>query len=700
MNLLLPKEGKTALEFLHFPTIHQAFIFRAWEYVPREKIAAVLKTSVENVNCAARDLGLSDTIPDPRWLKKGYITIIRQMWHILPYDQLLELLEIDEDRLALIMKEDDFLGLKLSDKPRCTPVKWRRLTEPETIQTARIHDLVKTLPMLDWHPFEFSYNIPPIRFEGKPNFDIRMIYAFSGLYQTAFDVDSEDYCPDSLLEAYRNLGINAVWTQAVLSQLQEYPFAPSISTGWQQRLARVSAFANRLEKYGMKLYLYINEPRSMPESFFDKNPAIRGHKIQSEQVCLCTSTTVVQKYLTDSIEAICRAVPNLGGFFTITRSENPTNCYSHSDNHPNGRVCNCPRCSKRQVSEVIGELISCIRQGADRVNPEIKVIAWDWAWREETENIIKALPKGVIFQSKSEEAVPFTRGGIKNSVRDYSISVLGPGEHAKRAWALAQECGLETCAKIQVNTSWEGSAIPALPVYPQIETHVKNLVHEGITNVMLSWTLGGCPSRNILHAAKYFYEKCDVEDESEQIQKAVQCFTDAFCEFPFDLTTIYSGPCNAGASNLLYIKPTGYSATMTCFAYDDLHKWRSIYPEEVFENQFAKLCAKWEEGLKIIEKEPLCETVIMAKATYCQYKSCLNQIRFYRARESNDISCMIRCAQSEQKVAADLYELMSLEPAIGYEAANHYYFSRGQLAEKIINCAYIVDKLSGVYDED
>ncbi len=34
----LPKTDKPAINFTHFPTKHQAFIFRAYEYVPAEKI--------------------------------------------------------------------------------------------------------------------------------------------------------------------------------------------------------------------------------------------------------------------------------------------------------------------------------------------------------------------------------------------------------------------------------------------------------------------------------------------------------------------------------------------------------------------------------------------------------------------------------------------------------------------------------------
>ena len=35
---------------------------------------------------------------------------------------------------------------------------------------------------------------------------------------------------------------------------------------------------------------------------------------------------------------------------------------------------------------------------------------------------------------------------------------------------------------------------------------------------------------------------------------------------------------------------------------------------------------------------------------------------------------------------------MNKNAAIGYEAANHYYFSKGQLLEKIVNCHYVIEK--------
>ena len=692
MEFSLPKIGKKPTKFTHFPTKYQAFIFRAYEYVGAEKIAKILNTTVENVKKSAADLGLPEAQNSNIWLQKGYITVIRNLWHILPYSQLLELLEMDEQTLAVILRDEDFLDIKLSDKPDCEPVYWRELTEEEKLRTAEIKKVMETVDLGGVKPFDFKYSVPKITFSGKPLFETRMIYAFSGLYQHAFDVDSEVFCPDEMLEAYKNLGVNGIWTQGVLSQLTEFPFAPSISKGYKERLARMQKFAKRLDKFGLKLYLYINEPRYMPDEFFEKYPHLRGHSQGDGNACLCTSTPEVQEYLKNSIAFICKEVPELGGFFTITRSENLTNCYSHSGSQD--KECSCPRCRENSVGEVIGKTIGCMAEGAHSVNPDIKFFAWSWGWKEFSEDIIRHLPKDVILISQSELDMPFNRGGVTGTVLDYSMSIIGPGELAKNEWKIARECGLETGAKVQINTTWESSTVPALPVFQSIEEHIKGLQKENVQHLLLSWTLGGYPCANIAHAAKYFYEDCDLEDESDEMLEAQEYFTNAFKEFPFYIDTLYQGPQNAGPSNLLYEQKTGYEASMTCFAYDDLEHWRSIYPVDIFENQFKKLCNIWKIGLDKLEGCEENETIIMAHAAYCLFKSCLNQIRFVRARDEKRISDAVCAAKEELEITRKMLSLMNKNAAIGFEAANHYYFSKGQLAEKIVNCHYIIDKFN------
>lgn len=693
MEINLPQLGKEAISFPHFPTKHQAFIFRAYEYVPPALIAQILGTTQEKVKKAAYDMGLTKECTDNTWLKKGYITIIRRMWHILPYDQLLELIGMDAETLAVILREEDFLDIKLGDKPICDPVCWRELTSEEAKKTRKIKEIISSLDKDGAAPFAFTYDVKDMNFSGKAFFDMRMVYGFSGLYQHAFDVDSREYCPDDMLEAYQKVGVNALWTQGVLYQLAEFPFDPRLSEGYLERIARLRQLTERCAKYGIKIFLYLNEPRSMPEEFFEKYPKIKGHMTRSDKVCMCTSTKEVQDYITDSVSYICKEVPLLGGFFLITRSENRTNCYSHATRE----TCTCERCSKRQESEVIVEVISCVEKGAHQVNPEIKVIAWSWGWDRFNLDIIRALPENVILMSKSEHRIPFEIGGVSGMVGDYSMSIIGPGEVAKAEWKAARERGLETSAKVQINTTWEGSTIPAIPVYPLIEEHIKKIRDEGVTNLMLSWTLGGYPSRNIMHVAKYFYQGYDQEavKETDDQKKAAEIFSKAFQEFPFHVHTLYFGPQNAGPASLLFMDPTGYSATMTCYAYDDLDKWRSIYPEDVYEEQMKTLCRKWEQGLALLETEEskMGEMEIMAQGAYCLFKSSLNQIQFYRARKIGDKCTMKKLAEEEISCAKRMLKLMNLNAAIGFESANHYYYSKGCLYEKILNCVTVIENV-------
>ena len=687
----LPKVGKAAIRLSHFPTRHQAFIFRAYEYVPAEKIAKILGTTVEKVHTAAEDMGLPKYNPADIWLKRGYITIIRRMWHILPYEQLLELLDMDEPTLAAIMREEDFLDIKLGEKPLCEPVFWRELDADERERTRKIKSIMAALDTAGKAPFEFEYKQHKLHFEGKERFKTRMIYAFSGLYQRAFDVDSEEFLPDGQLLAYQSLGINGIWTQGVLSQLTEFPFEPSLSRGYEERLGRMRALTERLDKYGMKLYLYINEPRAMPLEFFDKHPDLRGHTVPARGLaCLCTSNERVQSYLCDSIEKICREVPLLGGFFTITRSENATNCYSHSDGV---RIpCTCPRCQSLSVGEVIGRTIGCIRDGIRRVSPDIKLFAWSWQWNSFSEDITKHLPTDVILLSQSELDVPYTIGGVSGNVIDYSMSIKGPGELARGEWKIAKERGMEIGAKVQINTTWEASTVPAIPVLPSVEEHIRALSDEGVEHLLLSWTLGGYPGNNIAAAAKYFYEKCSSADPEDTETRDAQIeFSRAFSEFPFDVRVLYNGPQNSGPSNLLFEEPTGYRATMTCFAYDDLERWRGNYPAEVLEEQFARLCEGWQRGIAMLP-EGESEVSLMARAAYCLFKSSLNQIRFVRARDEERFSDAASIAKEELAIARDMLALMNKNAAIGYEAANHYYFSKGQITEKILNCHHVIER--------
>lgn len=128
------------LEFSHFPTKHQAVIWRNWEMAPAKRLAAVLKTAEAEIVQAAREMGLRvPPVVDKKWLERGYITIIRNNWHLLPYEQLLQLLGWTPERLAYTLREDDFLWTKLGQlKPEAKAVYYRPLTADAAERTREL----------------------------------------------------------------------------------------------------------------------------------------------------------------------------------------------------------------------------------------------------------------------------------------------------------------------------------------------------------------------------------------------------------------------------------------------------------------------------------------------------------------------------------------------------------------------------------
>ena len=99
----------------------------------------------------------------------------------------------------------------------------------------------------------------------------------------------------------------------------------------------LAALVKRASRHGIGIYLYLNEPRTMPLAFFNEHPELKG-VVAGEYATLCTSHPAVQSALKDAVAHVCRAVPDLAGFFTITGSENLTHCWSH------GGGAQCSRC--------------------------------------------------------------------------------------------------------------------------------------------------------------------------------------------------------------------------------------------------------------------------------------------------------------------------------------------------------------------
>ena len=715
-SILPVGDAPKALRFPHFPTRHQAVVWRNWNLVAPERLAEVLGTTAEAVVACGEEMGLSrDDSCLERWAERGFITIIRRNWELLDYPQLLQLLGWSEEKLAFALKEDDFLFHKLGlGKPLCGEVRFRELTDEEAKRTAhirrRVQRIYASLPPRREAPFAFLDHygrVPdyPRDAELEHSFEDSFIYSYSALYGDALEDDGLASYPEALFADYAASGVGGVWLQGVLYRLVPWlgEDLPE-SVGWQRRLRNLQRLVDRAGRHGVKIYLYLNEPRSMPEKFFEAHPGMKGAAGLQDDFAICTSAPGVLEALSAGVERLSRAVPGLGGIFTITQSENLTHCLAQGGH--------CPRCGKRGAPELIAELLHAIKEGLRRAGGATCLIAFNWAWEGAwQEELVGKLDAGIDVMAVSENRLPAETLGFRSEVRDYSISRVGPGAESRLVWEQARRHGHQAIAKIQANASWELAALPYIPVPDLVEEHLAKLRKCGVRRLMLSWTLGGSPGGNLPllkcskeHLAEFLYGR----ENAPAVLAAWAVFSDSFAKyFPVNrFCVLYYAPQNFGPASLFHPQPTGRTAAMVGFPYDDIGYWRGTYygeegamPEAVLQEAFEKLAAEWRRGVGMLketlaecvdgrQKRNLEELVTIADACRCHFSSSANQVVFVRSRNAGAVAD--GAVRSDREEALRLLELMRRDSRIGYEASNHYFYTENDMLEKILNCDWLL----------
>jgi hypothetical protein len=734
-------DDPAALESAHFPDRIHEFVWRNWNVVGPAKLAQVLNTSVENVMNLAASMGLPrDVAIPPEMRSRGYISLIKRNWHLLPYEQLLELLDMTPEQLDFTLREDDMLWYKVGKlKPTCEPLRWQPPSEAALQRAVEIRQIVEK---------EFGEEI--LR-PGEPRFDfvrqlsrpldssspsesvqdapvsLRFVYSYLAVYGDPLLNAELDPYPDGFLQRLSAVGVNGIWMHAVLRDLAPGGNAfPEFGAGHEERLANLRALVARAKKYGIVVYLYMNEPRGMPADFFASRPDMAGVK-DDQLTAMCTSNPAVRKWMSDAFAHLFHEVPDLGGVFAITASENLTNCACR------GQQAECPRCKHRTDSEIIAEVVATIEEGVHRGNPDADVIIYDWGWGGWGDGtaIVERLPKSVSLMSLSEWDVPIERGGIKATINEYSISAVGPGPRALQHWKVAKQLGIKTAAEIQFNNTCELGSLPYLPVLDLVAEHLQNLAPAKLSSMLIGWTMGGYPSPNFQLAQRLNQPNAPDADQAldalaqerfgpagaPHARKAWTLLSDAYREYPFHIDVVYSSPVQLGPANPLFDKTSGYKATMWGMPYDDLDGWRGPYPREVFASQFQKMADGWKPGLAELQlavenapperREEVCADLRYAQAAAIHFQSVANQANFIIARDaladpasklSQDERQKLRdqmrkALESEIDLARQLYALTKEDSTIGFEPATQYFYLPLDLVEKVVNCRWILSQL-------
>ena len=721
---------RKAISCWPFPDRMSAYVWRNWFLVPRDRLARAVGAKEEDLARVACEMGLPAKVDVlPEWRRKGYITVLRRNWHLIDYDQLMTVADMTRDELSYSLIEDDFLLTKLGYfKPKCGPLAWDpAVVDSEASRAARrrIAEILKEEGADDFSEeprFTFVKELSapmsggeaPAFADKESPFATRMVFSYFADYgDPLLDPEIGSY-PEGLLQRLASQGVNAVYLHVVLRTLAKDPKYPEFGEGSEERLANLRKLVSRAARYGVKVFLYINEPRAMHEDFFAARPeraGIKGvqNRVYKSMYAMCTSVPEVRRWMADSVEKVFRAVPGLGGIYTISSDENLTNCASKWNRK------GCARCAGRTNAEVIAEANATLVEGMRRAAPDAQAIIWDWGWKDEDfDGIVARLPvENCALMTVSEWGVPVNRGGVSTNVFEYSLSVSGPGSRAKKRFAAARARGMKAFAKVQAGCSWELCTVPYLPVMDIVATHARRLADAGVNGVLMSWSLGGYPAPNLsAFASCRASESVDAmlsrmaaerygRNAADAVCAAWRAFSEGFVEFPFHRQLLYEGPQHWGPANPLYPKPTGYVATMVGIPYDDLAHWRWTFSTDGFISQFEKTAAgfeagsaKWNAALSLMSgpvRSAAARDGGLFEAAALHFRSSADQARFVIARDAGDRDGMLAAARRELETAKRFLPLVRADSRLGYECSNHYFFVPQDIREKIVIARLLTD---------
>ncbi len=690
-----------------FPTMAHQLVWRNWDLVPAGRIARALSCNVATVHRLAQSMGLPSQAVDERFAPRQRFQILRRNWTFVPMEQLTVVAGMTTAEITSLLGEDAFYNGHLGPKPDVPRIRIEA-SPPPKLDYSMPHT-ASPIPR-----FEFAdgllRDIPALDDTARhAALDPRIAFPYTAVYGDVLGQANIDAIyPDVALRALRHQGLNGIWLHAMLRDLTSHPLLPGFGSQRVTRLGRLNRLIGRCDSHGLKVYLYLNEPRAMPASFFDTRPELRGDIGRNGDglVSLCTSTEPVRLWLREAVGQLLAKAPGLAGVILITASENPTNCYSIRRNTA------CPRCSKRTPDSVIGEVVRLIREGAHQASPAAKIIAWDWSWGMVEDDpqraVIAALPDGVTLQVDFERGTPAERLGRKTLIDEYSLSVPGPSPRAQKHIAQAKQRGMPVMAKVQIGNSWELGLLPFIPVPDLIANKCAALRHAGVDGAMLSWTLGTWPDANWAVARRYFNKQVPDKDEVldavarerygpasvAAARKAWSTFSRAFAEYPYSNRLVYSSPVQQGPAHPIWLQPSGQQPRILN-SFDDLG-WTEPYGPAAVARSFRDMAQQWAVGIKafagIVDSSGRAAAdQRIHRACQLYFASIANQVEIHMLRSKPEEGARLRnLVGSELRIAEEFLPLCEGDPRIGFEPSLQYFYLPLDVREKILWCRAVL----------
>jgi hypothetical protein len=272
------------------------------------------------------------------------------------------------------------------------------------------------------------------------------------------------------------LGYNAVFVSAgSLFEMSTSDALPELQSRRNPHVrTNFAAAVNEAAKLGLKTFCWLDTRQKFAKDHpvFQAHPEVRGTltwKADGEYV-LCTEHPLVKRYLTESVEGLLRAAPQLSGVVIIIGGEGFYHCYMRSFGVAKGQSA-CVRCGPLGAEPVVANLCNTLAAAIRKINPQAELIAWPysaehvWSADKDQAGLIRLLKPGAGILTEVEKDEYVQKDGFKKHLWDYSIDLIGPGERAKRQIAACRAAGVPIYIKSESELSFEAPRLPFVPCH-------------------------------------------------------------------------------------------------------------------------------------------------------------------------------------------------------------------------------------------
>ena len=154
---------------------------------------------------------------------------------------------------------------------------------------------------------------------------------------------------------------------------------------------------------------------------------------------------------------------------------------------------------------------------------------------------------------------------------------------------------------------------------------------------------------------------------------------------------------------------------MVGLPYDDLKKWRSVYPADVWISQMDKAAEGFGRGVEILEqalqkvdgehRAKLENLYRRAEMVRIHLQSSAEQGRFVESRNNyyfarnnavrkENIDIMRKACIAQRALITRALSIVECDSSIGYESSNHYFYLPIDLVESYLSTLYIEEWLN------